>query len=315
MVKRRIHIAKSIGSIPITPTIFMQNLSSFRKEFKLKADPKRAKGSGRFFKTGKGEYGEGDVFLGLTSAQIREIAYKFKELSLKEIQELLKSKIHEERVAALRILVHQFQGVMRSHNIRDMRQSGAMTSHSVLRERQKVEQGKAHEIFNFYLKNIKYVNNWDLVDMSAPKIIGDYLFSTSLKGSRQVLYRLAKSKNLWERRIAIVSTYAFIRQNKPAPLEMSRYLKSGRRKYFKKGESLTGFEDTLKIAKILLSDKHDLIHKAVGWMLREVGKRSQLALEKFLKANYKIIPRTMLRYAIEKFPEKKRKMYLLGKTC
>ena len=148
------------------------------------------------------------------------------------------------------------------------------------------------KIFNFYLKNTKYVNNWDLVDLSAPKIVGEYL-AAQLKNSntktRQILYKLARSKNLWERRIAIVSTYAFIRQNK--------------------------FEDTFKIAKMLLNDKHDLIHKAVGWMLREAGKCSQPALEKFLKAHYKNMPRTMLRYAIEKFPEKKRKMYLLWKTC
>lgn len=244
----------------------MQSLSSFRKELKLKADPKRAKGSGRFFKTGPGEYGEGHLSMGVLTSEKRKIAKKYKDLKLGDLEKLLKSKIHDERQIALFILVCKYQ--------------------SASLEGSKENQQK---VFNFYLKNTKYVNNWDLVDLSAPKIIGEYL-AAQLKNSntktRQILYKLARSKNLWERRIAIISTYAFIRQNK--------------------------FEDTLKIAKMLLNDKHDLIHKAVGWMLRETGKRSQPALEKFLKAHYKNMPRTMLRYAIEKFPEKKRKMYLNG---
>ena len=249
----------------------MQNLLLFCKQLKSKSNPRKAKILQGFFKIEKGEYGEGDVFLGLTSAQIKEIAYKFKDLSLKEIQELLKSKIHEERVAALRILAHKFQ----SQSCDTITRDSTITCDSRQKERKK--------IFDFYLKNTENINNWDLVDLSAPKIVGEYLFTTT-RSSKQILYKLARSKNLWERRIAIVSTYAFIRQNK--------------------------FEDTLKISKMFLSDKHDLIHKATGWMLREVGKRSQTILEKFLKIHYKNMPRTMLRYAIEKFPEKKRKGYL-----
>ncbi len=298
----------------------MHNLLSLRKQLKSKSNPKRAKLLQGFFKTGKGEYAEGDVFLGLTSAQIKEVAYRHKDISIRDIEKLLKSKIHEERAAALRILIYQFQSVMRSHNIKDARQNNAMMHHSIklwrndaviyhsaLNDRQKIERDKqerAREIFNFYLKNTRYINNWDLVDLSASKIVGEYLNrcettnscestnrfkSTNAYESTNTLYRLAESKNLWEKRIAIISTFAFIRQNQ--------------------------FEDTLKISKILLNDKHDLIHKAVGWMLREIGKRNLAQEEKFLKKHYKTMPRTMLRYAIEKFPEKKRKMYLLGKTC
>lgn len=256
--------------------IVVQNLYNLRKQLKSKSNPQKAKILQGFFKTGKGEYGEGDVFLGLKAAQIKETAYKFKDLSLKEIQELLKSKIHEERVAALRILVYQFQSC------------DTIICDSTITYDSRLNRKK---IFNFYLRNTKNVNNWDLVDLSAPKIVGEYLLirknsSEIIRTNPNILYKLAKSKNLWERRIAIISIFAFIRQNK--------------------------FEDTLKISKILLSDKHDLIHKAVGWMLREVGKRSQETLNKFLKAHCKNMPRTMLRYAIEKFPEKKRKEYLNG---
>lgn len=280
----------------------MSNLFLLRKQLKSKSNPRKAKLLQGFFKTGKGEYAEGDVFLGLTSARIKEIADNFKDLSFKEIQELLKSKIYEERVAALRILIHQFQSVMRSHNNKDARQSGtAMMRHSALTRQsaltrksgQNKEKGNERKkLFDFYLKNTKYINNWDLVDMSAPKIVGEYLaiklkhLSTKTQNCKKILYKLAKSKNLWERRIAIISTLAFIVKN--------------------------DFEDALKISEILLNDKHDLIHKAVGWMLREVGKRDLAQEEKFLKKHYKVMPRTMLRYAIEKFPEKKRKMYLNG---
>ncbi len=231
--------------------------SNLRRELKSKANSKRAKGSQRFFKTGKGEYGEGDVFLGISSSVMRPIAKRFKDLGFKEISELLKSKIHEERQTALLILVHQFQG--------------AMTRHSA---------PAGYKIFNFYLKNIKYVNNWDLVDGSAPKIVGDYL----LDKNRAILYKLAKSKNIWERRIAVLATYAFIKKNQ--------------------------FLEILKISEMLLNDKQDLIHKAVGWMLREVGKRSQKTLEKFLKTHYRKMPRTMLRYAIERLTSGKRRGYL-----
>jgi len=222
-----------------------------RKTIKQLANKNQAKILQKFFKTGKGQYGEGDIFLGLKSNQIKEIAKKYKNISLKEIQKLLNSKFHEERMCALRILVYQY----------------------------KKSQNKK-EIFNFYLKNSKQINNWDLVDLSAPNIAGSYL----LDKPKNILYKLAKSKNIWEKRIAIISTYSFIRV----------------------GE----FEDTLKISKILLNDKHDLIHKAVGWMLREVGKKNEKILKKFLKENYNKIPRTTLRYAIEKFEKNERKNWL-----
>lgn len=217
------------------------------------ASSQKAKILGRFFKTGKGEYGEGDVFLGLSVPQQREIAKKYPHLTLKELQKLLSSKIHEHRLTALFILMMKYK---------------------------KSTDSEKREIFDFYLKNTENINNWDLVDLSAPSIVGDYL----LANDRSILYKLAMSKNLWEKRIAMLSTYAFIRRGQ--------------------------FTDTLKIAEVLLNDKHDLIHKAVGWMLREVGKKDQNAEEKFLQKHYHQMPRTMLRYAIEKFDEEKRKHYL-----
>ena len=208
------------------------------------ASPNRAQTLRRFFKTGKGQYGEGDKFLGLTVPQCRRIAKKATVVNFVAIAKLLRSKYHEERLIA--------------------------------RTRKR--------IFDFYLKNTEWVNNWDLVDLSSYKIVGEYL----LGKPRRILYRLAKSKNIWERRIAIISTLAFIRQEQ--------------------------YADTLKIAKILLSDKHDLIHKATGWMLREMGKRSEAGLVEFLNQNAARMPRTTLRYAIERFPEKQRKQYLaIGK--
>jgi len=227
-------------------------LSRFKKELKIKANSKKAKILQRFFKTGPGEYGEGDIFLGIVSSDIKEIAKKYNKLNTKEILKLLHSKIHEERVAALRIMIDKFQ------------------------------KGEQKKIYNLYLENTKYINNWDLVDLSAHKIIGEYL----LNKPKSILYKLAKSKNIWERRISIISTFTFIRNNE--------------------------FSETLKIARLLLKDKHDLIHKAVGWMLREVGKRDLNIEEEFLKKYYKKMPRTMLRYAIERFPEKKRKYYLFN---
>lgn len=234
----------------------MLNLKSLKKELKRKASSKRAKILKRFFKTGPGEYGEGDIFLGLKVGDSREIAKKYQNLSLKETEKLLHSKIHEERLIALLILIHKFQ-----------------TDNERLKEK----------VFKLYLKNTKYINNWDLVDLSANKIVGEYLRDKS----KNILYKLAKSRNIWERRIAIMSTFQFIKNNE--------------------------FKETLKISKLLLKDEHDLIHKAVGWMLREVGKRVLVAEEKFLKTHYKKMPRTMLRYAIERFPEKRRQAYLKGK--
>lgn len=232
-------------------------INKLRKELEKLANPQKAKVYQRFFKTGKGEYGEGDVFLGLTVPQSREIAIKYKDLEFDNIKKLLQSKIHEERLIALLILVHRFN------------------------QKDKKDDKEKKKIFDFYLANTKYINNWDLVDLSADKIVGQYL----LDKSKNILFSLARSKNLWERRISIVATYQFI--------------KDGR------------YQETLTISKMLINDKNDLIHKAVGWMLREVGKLgSQEILEKFLKMHYKKMPRTMLRYAIERFPEKLRKKYL-----
>ncbi len=222
-------------------------------DLKRLADPKRAKVLQGFFKTGKGEYGEGDIFIGITVPEQRKVAKKYIDIKLKYVEKLLNSKIHEERLTAVLILVEKFQ------------------------RSEKLEKEK---IVKFYLRNTKKVNNWDLVDSSADKILGAYI----LKKDKQVLYKLAKSKNLWERRISIVATFYFIKNNK--------------------------FQDTLKIAEILLNDEHQLIHKAVGWMLREVGKRDQKIEERFLKKYYKIMPRTMLRYSIERFEKKKKEFYM-----
>lgn len=231
------------------------------KQINTSANPFQAQILQRFFKTKKGEYGEEDKFLGLKVPQIRKIAQNFPQTSFSDLQKLLNSKIHEYRLAALFILVIQFNQAQKN---KDSKQIVA--------------------VYNFYLKNTKNINNWDLVDLSAPSVIGNYLYLAPTK--RKILYKLAKSKNLWERRIAIISTFTFIKNN--------------------------DFTDTLAIAKILLFDKHDLIHKAVGWMLREVGKRNVKVEEKFLKEYYKTMPRTALRYAIEKFPQPVRQKYLLG---
>ena len=227
-------------------------LSQLIKELQEFANPERANLSQRFFKTGKREYGEGDVFLGIVVPKTRSITKKYLDLDVKDVGDLLNSDIHEYRLAGLLILVGKYQ------------------------------KGEKEKIFNFYLNNSSRINNWDLVDLTAPRIVGNYL----LDKNRDVLYNLSKSDNLWERRIAIISTFAFIREN--------------------------DFKDSLKIAEILLDDKYDLIHKAVGWMLREVGKKNINELRKFLKKNYKQMPRTMLRYSIEKFPEEERLKWLRG---
>ncbi len=226
-----------------------------KRELKALADSPQGKTLSRFFKTGPGEYGEGDIFLGVKVPDERRVARKYRNLPLGEVLKLLQSKIHDHRQTALFILVDQFH---------------------------RAEPLGQQKIYQLYLDNTQFVNNWDLVDCSAPKIIGAYLLNKSAE--RKILYKLAKSKNLWERRIAILATYAFI----------------------KKGQ----FANTLKITEMLLADEHDLIHKAVGWMLREVGKADQKEEEKFLKKYYRQMPRTMLRYAIEKFPEPKRQHYL-----
>ena len=235
--------------MPLTP-----DLRSLRKELERLTDNKKASFLQRFFKTGKGEYGEGDIFIGLTVPQSRSLAVKYKDLSFLEILELLKSKIHEERLIALLILVHRF----------------------------KKNPDEQKKIYNFYLQNTKYINNWDLVDLSSHKIIGEYL----LDKPKDILFELARSENLWERRIAMISTFSFIRDRK--------------------------FDTSLKIAEFLVKDKEDLIQKALGWMLREIGKKDLETEETFLKKYYKQMRRTALRYAIEKFPEEKRLSYLHG---
>lgn len=224
-----------------------------RKLMKLE-DKKQAKILSGFFKTGKGQYGEGDVFLGVKVPLQRRVAKEFKGLALGELGKLIKSKIHEHRLTSLFILIDNYK---------------------------RADENEKKRIFDFYIKNAKMVNNWDLVDLSAPNIVGEYL----LDKDRKILYKLVKSKNLWERRISVLATFTFISN----------------------GES----KDVHKICELLLDDSHDLIHKATGWMLRELGKRvSEAEEEKFLKKYYKVMPRTMLRYSIERFSEKKRKYYM-----
>ncbi|MBL7156042.1 MAG: DNA alkylation repair protein [Candidatus Pacebacteria bacterium] len=235
----------------------MSKLEKLKKDLKSHETKDKAKILGRFFKTGPGQYGEGDIFLGLKTAETRSIAKKYSDLQLSDVAKLLSSKIHEQRTVAVMILNHQFR-------------------------KGDFEQKK--EIYEFYLKNISGINNWDLVDSSAHKIMGEYLDISG--NSREVIYNFARSNDLWKKRIAIMTTYYFIRKKE--------------------------FKDALKIAKILLNDKHDLIHKAVGWMLREIGNRDLDEEERFLKKYYKKMSRTMLRYAIEKFEEKKRQAYLKG---
>jgi 3-methyladenine DNA glycosylase AlkD len=233
------------------------SLQEIRARLRKLGDKERAKNSQWFFKTGPGEYGEGDRFLGIKVPDLRKLAKEYQAIPLTEVTQMLHSPIHEERLLALLILVSSFA---------------------------KGDEYVKETIYHLYLKNTRYINNWDLVDLSAAYIVGAFLMAKSKKP----LYTLAKSSNMWERRIAIIATFYFI----------------------KEGE----FTDAMKIARMLLSDNEDLIHKAVGWMLREVGKRHLATEERFLKEHYKKMPRTMLRYAIEKFPEAKRQRYLKGKV-
>jgi 3-methyladenine DNA glycosylase AlkD len=231
------------------------NLTDLQKELAQASDPERARNLAWFFKTGKGEYGEGDVFCGITVPVMRKIAKRYLHLRVSDVKKLLSSPIHEHRSVALEILVFQYEA------------GDAATK---------------EKLFDFYLKNTRYINNWDLVDASAPYIVGEQLLSKS----REPLYQLARSSNLWERRIAIVATLALIRNDQ--------------------------LKDTFAISKLLLNDPHDLIHKAVGWMLREAGKRSTPAQLNFLEENYAAMPRTALRYAIERLPQAQRKRILKG---
>jgi 3-methyladenine DNA glycosylase AlkD len=229
--------------------------AALKREFTRAADPKRARELAWFFKTGKGEYGEGDKFIGITVPVQRAIAKKYRHLELDDVEKLLESRAHEHRSVGLMILVAQYE-------------AGDAATKQI--------------VFNFYLHHTRCINNWDLVDGSAPYIVGKHLVSRS----RRVLYRLANSPDLWERRIAMVATAAFIRRG--------------------------DLKDAFAIAARLLDDKHDLIHKATGWMLREAGTQSRSELIRFLKRNYSRMPRTALRYAIEHLRDAQRKKALRG---
>ncbi len=231
------------------------NLKQLRSSLRLLATPEKAEGAKRFFKTGPGEYGEGDKFLGLTVPQIRSLVKPSDALNENEVLTLLHSVWHEERLIALLILVRRFENAKRDDTTR------------------------AH-LIKIYLSNTAHINNWDLVDTSAPQLLGVWL----LTHDRAILDKLARSKNLWERRIAIVATQAFIRAGQ--------------------------FDDTLRIVRSLIHDQHDLMHKACGWMLREVGKRDQAVLVQFLNKHAADLPRTMLRYAIEHFSAAERQLFL-----
>ncbi|HUI44581.1 MAG TPA: DNA alkylation repair protein [Nitrospirota bacterium] len=231
-------------------------IQEIQHRLRMLADKDKARILRGFFKTGQGQYGEGDVFIGVTVPVLRKLAKEYSNTPVDDVVLLLKSPIHEERMLALLMLIRSY----------------AAGSEAVKKK-----------IFGRYIANTRYINSWDLVDLSAPNIVGTHLFGKS----RKQLYAFAGSEDLWKRRIAILSTFTFIRQN--------------------------DFNDTLRLSRLLLKDEHDLIHKAVGWMLREVGKRSRDREEEFLRRHYRRMPRTMLRYAIERFPESARKKYLNGK--
>lgn len=231
-------------------------MHALQKSLRKFADPKRAKVYQQFFQTSPGSYAEGDKFIGVRVPNNRLVAKQFVNMDLEELTPILQSPTHEDRLCALLVLVYKYQVSK--------------------------EESKRKEIVDFYIKNHLAGNNWDLIDCVCDRILGPWL----LNKDKSLLYKYARSDNIWERRISIVSTFHFIRNNK--------------------------FEDTIKISEILLEDKHHLIQKAVGWMLREVGKKDIAILKKFLKKHCKVMPRTMLRYAIEKFPERERKAYLKG---
>lgn len=233
----------------------MVNLSALQNELQALGSPEKAAFLSRFFKTGKGQYGEGDRFLGITMPEIRAVVAKYSSLSIYDWEQLLHSPFHEFRMAALIGLMKRFQ-------------------------KSKKDEALQKAIFDIYLNNLDFINNWDLVDVTCRDIVGAYL----LHKERSILYELAQRPHLWAQRVAIVSTWYFISRNQ--------------------------FSDTIRISELLLSHKHDLIHKAVGWMLREIGKRDELVLEEFLDTHVKLMPRTALRYAIERFPDSKRKYYL-----
>jgi 3-methyladenine DNA glycosylase AlkD len=233
-------------------------MQTVQREIRSLANREVAIQSQRFFKTKRGEYGFGDFFLGVRMPVIRQLAKKYMLLEKEKTARLIQSKYHEERMLGLIILVNKYAAT-----------------------ESEVEQ---KDLYQFYVSQFKYINNWDLVDVTCPHIVGKHLVDSS----RKILYQWVKSPNLWERRISIISTSWFIRQN--------------------------DFKDTLALATILLTDQQDLIHKATGWMLREVGKKDTTVLERFLKQYYREMPRTTLRYTIEKFPEARRQRYLKGEV-
>lgn len=231
-----------------------------KSELKALANTDKIPDYQRFFKTKKGEYGEGDVFIGVNVPNQRKIAkIYYKEVTTNELSDLLHSPVHEHRLCALMMLVYKSQ------------------------KEKNIAIRKA--FFDFYINNTKYINNWDLVDTSAAEIIGRYLFDTT---QSKLLLKLARSKLLWDQRIAVLATLYFIKKN--------------------------SFDEILTLSKMLLNHKHDLMHKAIGWMLREMGKKDISKLRNFLNENYKQMPRTMLRYSIEKLAEDERQMYLKGEV-
>ena len=232
-------------------------IPEIQRRLRSLADKKKARLLQGFFKTGPGQYGEGDVFLGITVPVLRKLAKDCRGTSIADSLALLRSELHEQRVLALFLLIQAYA---------------------------EGDAAAKKKIYEAYLRNTRYINNWDLVDLSAPHIVGGHLADKS----RKPLYALARSRDLWKKRIAIIATLRFIRDDEHA--------------------------DTLAIAEMLIRDDHDLIHKAVGWMLREVGKRDLRTLEGFLREHHRVMPRTMLRYAIERFPEAKRQRYLKGKV-
>lgn len=232
-------------------------VTEIKKRLRKEGNLKSSEHSSRFFKTGKGEYGYGDLFLGIRVPVIRRFAKEFASLSFTDTKKLIRSKYHEERLLGLIILVNKYK-----------------------KTKNNLEQEKIYQI---YIDHFKYINNWDLVDVTCPHIVGKHLMDKD----RSIIYKWAKSDDLWTKRISILTNWWFVRNG--------------------------DLSDVFKISNILLKDEHDLIHKAVGWMLREAGKKDIKKLEAFLRPVYKKMPRTMLRYAIEKFSEKKRKSYLEGK--
>jgi 3-methyladenine DNA glycosylase AlkD len=234
-----------------------ERTAGIRRDIQKLADPESAVFLQRFFKTGRGEYAHGDRFLGIRVPELRRLARTYRALPRQQVVALLRSRWHEERVVALLILADQYR-------------------HADAAERNAIHRA--------YLSNTRHINNWDLVDLSAEHIVGAHLDPMRLT----VLEQLARSESLWERRIAIIATFCWIKQGIHTP--------------------------TLRIAALLLNDPHDLIHKAVGWMLREVGKRDLRQEEVFLREHYRAMPRTMLRYAIERFPERRRQRYLRGQV-